>query len=373
MGCGFPLLAPVLIAVAYEKLAPEPGDRLGLRPGRARHARPARRAQCGHRRVRPRGDAVAVRRRLAPADGRLHRLGAHDDRRCDSVRAARSRAALPVAPDASPACRSRLPAAAQHRVHRQRREPDAVTAAGTRARSTNRADRSGGVDLMFAERRAKIAVVSVEGPRMLRAGNWRRAAELCRAWTDLELANADSYRCLGAALQAQGYHQDAIIAFRKAKQYDPGDRYARCGDRPLAEGDRRGLPEPLPALSRAAHSDAARGQRRFSVRTGTRRRLAVLDQLVAGLLAKASKSRTLAGSVAGCARPGRLHVVERLLRAQDGQRTVESARVDFAVVLHGGAIVRVDDARLWQAAPRDRTRRLSARMRRPATSSSGRR
>jgi hypothetical protein len=80
------------------------------------------------------------------------------------------------------------------------------------------------VATLFAERRAKIAVVSVEGPRMLRAGNWRRAAELCRAWTELELANADSYRCLGQALQAQGYHQDAIAAFRRAKLYDPSDR-----------------------------------------------------------------------------------------------------------------------------------------------------
>ena len=77
---------------------------------------------------------------------------------------------------------------------------------------------------MFAERRAKVAVVSAEGPRMLRAGNWRRASELCRAWTELELANAESFRCLGQALQAQGYHQDAIAAFRKAKQYDPADR-----------------------------------------------------------------------------------------------------------------------------------------------------
>jgi len=80
------------------------------------------------------------------------------------------------------------------------------------------------VATMFAERRAKIAVVSVEGPRMLRAGNWRRAAELCRAWTELEFANAESYRCLGQALQAQGYHQDAIAALRRAKQYDPADR-----------------------------------------------------------------------------------------------------------------------------------------------------
>jgi hypothetical protein len=76
----------------------------------------------------------------------------------------------------------------------------------------------------FAERRAKIAVLKVEGPRMLRAGNWRRAAELCRTWTDLDLTSADAYRCLGQAWQAQGYHQDAIAAFRKAKQYDPSDR-----------------------------------------------------------------------------------------------------------------------------------------------------
>ena len=75
----------------------------------------------------------------------------------------------------------------------------------------------------FAERRAKIAVLKVEGPRMLRAGNWRRAAELCRTWTDLDLGDADAYRCLGQAWQAQGYHQDAIAAFRKAKQFDPDD------------------------------------------------------------------------------------------------------------------------------------------------------
>ena len=76
----------------------------------------------------------------------------------------------------------------------------------------------------FAERKARIGVLSVEGPRMLRAGNWRRASELCRAWTDLDLGNADAWRCLGSALQAQGYHQEAIHAFRKAKQYDPSDR-----------------------------------------------------------------------------------------------------------------------------------------------------
>ncbi len=59
---------------------------------------------------------------------------------------------------------------------------------------------------------------------MLRAGNWRRAAELCGAWADLDLSSADALRCYGQALQAQGHHQQAINALRKAKQLDPADR-----------------------------------------------------------------------------------------------------------------------------------------------------
>ena len=63
-----------------------------------------------------------------------------------------------------------------------------------------------------------------EGPRSLRAGNARRAIELCRAWIDLDHANADAWRCLGRAQQAVGLHQDALTSFRKAKQYAPQDR-----------------------------------------------------------------------------------------------------------------------------------------------------
>ena len=77
---------------------------------------------------------------------------------------------------------------------------------------------------LFAERQARLSLLRGEGPRMLRAGNWRRAAELCRAWADLEFWNAEPWRCLGYALQAQGYHQEAITAFRKAAQYDPLDK-----------------------------------------------------------------------------------------------------------------------------------------------------
>jgi len=77
---------------------------------------------------------------------------------------------------------------------------------------------------LFAERRARVAVLKVEGPRMLAAGNYRRAAELCATWTDLELGNAAAWRCLGDAQQAQGNHKEALNSFRKAKQYDPVDR-----------------------------------------------------------------------------------------------------------------------------------------------------
>jgi hypothetical protein len=77
---------------------------------------------------------------------------------------------------------------------------------------------------LFAERQARLSLLRGEGPRMLQAGNWRRATELCRAWSDLEFWNAEPWRCLGYALQAQGFHQEAINAFRKAAQYDPTDR-----------------------------------------------------------------------------------------------------------------------------------------------------
>jgi len=78
--------------------------------------------------------------------------------------------------------------------------------------------------VLFAERQARLALLRGEGPRMLNAGNWRRAGELCQAWSNLEFWSPEPWRCLGYAMQAQGYHQDAINAFRKAAQYDPGDR-----------------------------------------------------------------------------------------------------------------------------------------------------
>jgi hypothetical protein len=77
---------------------------------------------------------------------------------------------------------------------------------------------------MMAARRARIDLLKSEAPRTLRAGDARRALELCRAWVDLDLANAEAWRCLGQAQQALGEYQEALNSFRKARQHNPSDR-----------------------------------------------------------------------------------------------------------------------------------------------------
>ena len=77
---------------------------------------------------------------------------------------------------------------------------------------------------LIAERRAKANALKTEGLRMLAAGNWRRAADLCGEWTDLDLGNANAWRCLGQAQQSLGNYHDSLAAYRRAKQYDPNDR-----------------------------------------------------------------------------------------------------------------------------------------------------
>jgi len=103
-------------------------------------------------------------------------------------------------------------------------EPIASSAARTPAAPASTAAINTDVAVLMAERRAKAATLRGDGQRMLAAGNWRRAAELCREWADLELASADAWRCLGQAQQAQGNYHEALAAFRRAKQYAPNDR-----------------------------------------------------------------------------------------------------------------------------------------------------
>jgi len=226
IACGFPLLAPVLIAVAYEKIAQnQETDWDFAQDVLVTHGPPGVlntvTGICGLAAMlwlygvawhQPMADSIAwARTTIADAWPSASTLSAG------------------FAGGGGPISGQRPPAATLAPGMSVAKGPSSILAApgladAAKPPAANSAPVDVNVATMFAERRAKIAVVSVEGPRMLRAGNWHRAAELCRAWTELEFANAESYRCLGQALQAQGYHQDAIAAFRKAKQYDPSDR-----------------------------------------------------------------------------------------------------------------------------------------------------
>ena len=213
LGCGFPLLAPFLIAVAYEKVTVHqetdwdfaydclvthgPPGVLNLVTG-----------VCG----------------LA-AMLWLYGVAWHQPM-ADSIAWARS-----TITDAIPSTAMLRNFTGSSAIGGSMGSPSRATAPASRAPSAGvQATAPAGVPIdtdlaaKFAERKARIGTLSVEGPRMLRAGNWRRAGELCRAWTDIDLGNADAWRCLGSALQAQGYHQEAMHAVRKAKQYEPSDR-----------------------------------------------------------------------------------------------------------------------------------------------------
>jgi Flp pilus assembly protein TadD/uncharacterized RDD family membrane protein YckC len=89
---------------------------------------------------------------------------------------------------------------------------------------------------MMAARRARINLLQAEGPRLLRAGNVRRALEVCRAWVDLDLGNAEAWRCLGQAQEAAGQYQEALNSLRKARQHNPSDRSI---DTAIAQVERR--------------------------------------------------------------------------------------------------------------------------------------
>jgi hypothetical protein len=219
VACGFPLLAPILIAVAYEKVSQnQETDWDFAQDCLVTHGPPG---------------VLNTVTGVCGLAAMLWLYGvAWHQPMAEAIAWARTSVteALPSASSLVPAPRAGAPAGA---AAGGAASPSSITAGGmitmpSLAPRTTIVTPTGPVDpeieAQFAERRAKVAVLKVEGPRMLRAGNWRRAGELCGAWSDLELANPDAWRCLGQAMQAQGYHQDAIAAYRKAKQYDPADR-----------------------------------------------------------------------------------------------------------------------------------------------------
>lgn len=206
VACGFPLLAPILIAVAYERLSQQ-GETTwdSAEDCLVTHSPPG---------------VLNTVTGIVGLAAMLWLYGvAWHEPMAESIVAAKSRIAgwVPSAP-----------------LVKSRGIPGDVGKIGSISdgllmprgaglgddRPVNDAD----ITALFADRQARLALLRGEGPRMLRAGNWRRATELCRAWSDLEFWNPDPWRCLGYSLQAQGYHQEAIGAFRRASQYDPTDR-----------------------------------------------------------------------------------------------------------------------------------------------------
>ena len=160
IGCGFPLLAPVLIAVAYEKLAQNQETDWDFAPGLPGHARPAGRAQHGHRRVRTRGDARGST--ASPGTSRWPSRSRGRRRRVDAVAAVAWQSLVRRA--ASAAC-GRPDSAAPPRGSPRRCHPGAPAARGRGA--CGRAARSIptlAARVRRAARRASPAL-SAEGPR----------------------------------------------------------------------------------------------------------------------------------------------------------------------------------------------------------------
>jgi hypothetical protein len=214
MGCGFPLLAPIVIAIAFERLVQQQEtDWDSAQDCLATYAPPG---------------VLNTVTGVCGLAAMLWLYGVAWQRPLTETIAAIGTKVLAVLPSAQ----SLLPrglttsggiAGIAGSITRPfGGAPDPENGPGGAATSSEPVDAD--LALLFAERRARVAVLKVEGPRMLDAGKFRRAAELCGTWADLERANADAWRCVGQAQQAQGNHQDALYAFRKAKQYDPNDR-----------------------------------------------------------------------------------------------------------------------------------------------------
>ena len=214
MGCGVPLLAPVLIALAYEKLAHDQETEWDF----------AEDCLVTHG---PTGMLNMVTGLCGLAAMLWLYAVAWNQPMADSVNWMRTSLAhaipLPEAPGNLSVGGGKIGA-----VSRPFAAPPVPPGAATLAPAGASANAGPDVDpdvaALMAERRAKVEVLKAEGPRMLHAGNWRRATDLCRDWSDLDLGNADAWRCLGDAQQAQGNYRDALNAYRRAKQYDPGDR-----------------------------------------------------------------------------------------------------------------------------------------------------
>ena len=228
VACGFPLLAPVLVAVAYEKLAENQETDWDFAADCLVTHGPAGvintiTGVCGLASMmwlygvawqQPMAESIAwtrstiaealpssatVKGKLNDATGQLDRL-------------------IPALPAMSPS------QPAKEAIRATPAPVPSPVAPPVRGGAANSATNDADFSALIAARRARIDALKIDGPRMLRSGNARRAAELCRAWADLDLGDPEAWRCLGRAQQALGLHQDALNSYRKAKQHDPMDR-----------------------------------------------------------------------------------------------------------------------------------------------------
>ncbi len=223
VGCGFPLLAPILIAVAYEKVAQDqetPWDS-------------AEDCLVTHVPVGPLNTATGV----AGLAAMLWLYGvAWHQTMTQSIDWARTAIPARMA-DAPSRLRDLIPQAADAPAPRERTgsapvaplaPPAGAGSVAARAPAASAAGNAGApidpeVAALWQERQQRLAFLSAEGPRMLNAGNLAQATELCATWANLDLDNPRAWGCLGRALQGQGRHREAVKALRKAKQYDPTD------------------------------------------------------------------------------------------------------------------------------------------------------
>ena len=256
VGCGFPLIAPVLTAVAYENLAENQETDWDFALDCLVTHGPAGVVNtvtgvCGLAAMtwlygvawhQPMADSIAWTRSTIsdalPSSATL--MGKFTQATQDFDRLLPASRPATVPPAATPSGNAAVPPAmgipAPTAAGRPASAPGSakppqprISAGTTGSASANAAAGSepyGDADFvaMMAARRAQTDAMKSEGPRMLAAGDYKRAAALCQSWAELDLGNPDAWRCLGQAEQGLGKYQDAINAFRKAKQQAPADK-----------------------------------------------------------------------------------------------------------------------------------------------------
>jgi len=220
IGCGFPLLAPILVAIAHERLTIHQETDWDFAEARLVTHGPAGVVNtvtgvCGLTAMTWLY-GVAWGQPLAQSidSAKSAIVSAIPSRASvDAMVSRASRGVQPLLPSASVSDFIRMPPALRDASIQMK---PAATAKETSAAPDD-------FERMMAARRARTEALKVEAPLALRTGNVRRALELCRAWVDLDLANAEAWRCLGRAHFDAGDHQEALNAYRKARQRAPAD------------------------------------------------------------------------------------------------------------------------------------------------------